>query len=170
MGIIDIQQPAPYDIVGPEILVGGQSLTFEGNVQWRLTEGHDELTGFITNSGVSVTQFQFSITGVGATAMTLPRLFLTVFEDDVSDGEGAPPPLVTVPVIYGPLLVDDFEGWQPRRVRPGDTLSSIAEEFYGDAGAFGIIVAANPLTIDDPNVIFAGMELRIPLGSPRPSH
>ena len=101
MGIIDIQQPAPYDIVGLEILVAGQSLTFEGNVQWRLTEGHDELTGFITNSGVSVTQFQFSITGVDATAMKLPRLFLNVFEEDVSDGEGNPPPSVTVPVSTG---------------------------------------------------------------------
>ena len=170
MGIIDIQQPAPYDIVGPEILVAGQSLTFEGNVQWRLTEGHDELTGFITNSGVSVTQFQFSITGVDATAMKLPRLFLNVFEEDVSDGEGNPPPSVTVPVIYGPLLVDDFEGWQPRTVRAGDTLSTIADDFYGDASAFGIIVAANPLTIADPDVIFAGMELRVPLGSPPAAH
>ena len=167
MGIIDIQQPAPYDLVGPEIHVGGQSLTFEGNVQWSLTEGHDQLEGFITNSGVTVTQFQFTISGIEATAMKLPRLFLTVFEEDVSDGEGFPPPSVTIPVIYGPLLVDDFEGWQPYTVQAGDTLSAIATNFYGDASAFGIIAKANPLTIADPDVIFAGQELRIPLGTPR---
>ncbi len=167
MGIIDVQQPAPYDIVGPNLQVAGQSLTFEGNVQWTLTEGHDQLDGFITNSGGGVTQFQFTITGIGDTAMKLPRLFLTVFEEDVSDGEGFPPPSVTVPVIYGPLLVDDFAGWQPYTVQAGDTLSAIAASFYGDATAFGIIAQANPLTIADPDVIFAGQELRIPIGTPR---
>ena len=166
MGIIDVQQPAPFDIVGPDVMVAGQSLTFEGNVQWSLSEGHDVLEGFITNSGTGVTQFQFTITGVEASAMKLPRLFLTVFEDDASDGEGAPRPSVTVPVIYGPLLVNDYEGWQPYTVQAGDTLSAIADNFYGDATAFPILVAANP-AIADPNVIFAGMELRVPIGTPR---
>lgn len=167
MGIIDVQQPAPFDIVGPDVMVAGQSLTFEGNVQWSLSEGHDELHGFITNSGGGVTQFQFTITGIEATAMKLPRLFLTVTEEDVSDGEGFPPPTVTVPVLYGPLLVDDYAGWQPYTVQAGDTLSGIATNFYGDASAFGIIVAANPLTIADPDVIFAGQVIRVPIGSPR---
>lgn len=169
MGIIDVQQPAAYDIVGPDLKVAGQSLTFEGNVQWRLSDGHDELNGFITNSGITVMQFQFTVTGIEASAMKLPRLFLTVFEEDVSDGEGAPPPSVTVPVIYGPLLVGGFEGWQPYLIKPGDTLSAIADEVYGDASAFGIIVQANPLTIADPNLIFAGQTIRIPIGTPLPA-
>jgi len=167
MGIIDVQQPAAYDLVGPDIEVAGQSVTFEGNVQWRVTEGHDELTGFFTNSGTTVTQFQISIGGIEATAMKLARLFVTVFEEDVSDGEGFPPPTVTVPVIYGPLLVDDYEGWQPYTIKAGDTLSAIADTFYGDPSAFGILVAANPMTIADPDVIFAGQSIRVPLGTPR---
>lgn len=169
MGIIDVQQPAPYDLIGPDVQVAGQSLTFEGNVQWTLDEGHDSLAGFITNSGVTVTQFQFTITGIEGTAMKLPRLFLRVFEEDVSDGEGFPPPQVIVPVIYGPLLVDDYEGWQPYTVQAGDTLSAIAANFYGDATAFHILVAANPLTIADPDLIFPGMEIRVPLGTPKPA-
>lgn len=167
MGIIDVQQPQPYDIVGPDLMVAGQSLTFEGNVQWFLSEGHDHLNGFITNSGGGVTQFQFTITGIGDTAMKLPRLFLTVFEEDVSDGEGFPPPRVVVPVLYGPLLVDDFDGWQPYLVQAGDTLSAIAANFYGDATAFSILVAANPLTVSDPDLIFAGQTIRVPIGTPR---
>lgn len=166
MGIINVQQPAPFDIVGPDLLVGGESLTFEGNLQWSLTEGHDELSGFVTNGGSAVTQFQFTIAGIEATAMKLPRLFLTVFEEDVSDGEGTDT-IVLVPIIYGPLLLDDFEGWQPYTVESGDTLSSIADKFYGDATAFPVLAAANPLTIADPNVIFAGQEIRVPLGTPK---
>lgn len=167
MGIINVQQPQPYDIVGPDLLVAGESLTFEGNVQWTLTEGHDEMSGFITNSGTAVTQFQFRIEEIGESAMKLPRLFLTVFEEDVSDGEGFPPPSVTVPVIYGPFLVDNFGGWQPYTVQAGDTLSAIATNFYSDASAFPILAAANPLTIADPDVIFAGQTIRVPLGTPK---
>lgn len=166
MGIITIQQPAPFDIVGPDLMVGGQSLTFEGNVQWSLSEGHDVLDGFITNSGTGVTQFQFTITGIEASAMKFARMFLTVFEEDQSDGEGSPPPSITVPVIYGPLLVDAYEGWQPYTVQAGDTLSGIANTYYGDPGAFPILVSANP-AIANPDVIFAGMELRIPIGTPK---
>lgn len=167
MGIIDVQQPAPFDLVGPDVRVAGQSLTFEGNVQWSLSEGHDEMRGFITASGGGVGQFQFTIEEIGEAAFTLPRLFLTVFEEDVSDGEGAPPTTIVVPVIYGPLLVDDYSGWLPHTVQAGDTLSSIAANFYGDAAAFWVIVAANPTTIADPDLIFVGQELRIPVGTPR---
>jgi hypothetical protein len=167
MAIIDVQQPAPYDIVGPDLLVAGQSLTFEGTVQWSLSEGHDELDGFITNSGTGVTQFQFTISGIEASAMKLPRLFLTVREDDVSDGEGPPPPSVTIPVLYGPLLVDNFEGWQPYKIQAGDTLSAIAANYYGQPTAYPILAAANPLTIADPDVIFAGQVIRVPIGTPK---
>lgn len=167
MGIIDVQQPTAFDLVGPDLMVAGQSLTFEGNVQWSLSEGHDEMSGFITASGGGVGQFQFTIEEIGEAAFKLPRLFLTVFEEDVSDGEGFPPPTVVVPVIYGPLLVDDYAGWLPHRVVAGDTLSSIAADFYGDANAFWVIAAANPTTISDPDLIFVGQELRLPVGTPR---
>lgn len=167
MGIIDVQQPQPFDLVGPDLLVAGQSLTFEGNVQWSLSEGHDEMSGFITGSGGGVSQFQFRIEEIGEAAFTRPHLFLTVFEEDVSDGEGAPPTTVVVPVIYGPLLVDGYAGWLPYVVQSGDTLSSIAADFYGDASAYPVIAAANPTTIADPDLIFVGQELRLPTGTPR---
>ena len=161
-----MQQPQPYDLIGPDLQVAGQSLTFEGNVQWSLDEGHDQLSGFITNGG-GVSQFQFTITGIGDTAMKLPRLFLHVFEEDVSDGEGFPPPSTVVPCIYGPLLVDNYEGWLPHTVQAGDTLSSIASTHYGDPAAFPVLVAANPQTIVNPDLIFVGQVIRVPLGTPR---
>ncbi|MCP5052965.1 MAG: LysM peptidoglycan-binding domain-containing protein [bacterium] len=45
-------------------------------------------------------------------------------------------------------------------VQSGDTLGQIAKRFYGDAGRYTDIVAAND--IDDPNSVPVGMELKIP--------
>jgi nucleoid-associated protein YgaU len=45
-------------------------------------------------------------------------------------------------------------------VDPGETLSAIAQSFYGDAGLFGFIAAANGIA--DPNRINVGQVLVIP--------
>lgn len=47
-------------------------------------------------------------------------------------------------------------------VQPGDTLSSIAVRFYGDAGQWSKILAANSDRIGDANSVRAGQELVIP--------
>jgi nucleoid-associated protein YgaU len=50
-------------------------------------------------------------------------------------------------------------------VQPGDTLSAIAQANYGDASQFSLIVRANPLVISDPNLIFPGQQLKVPIGA-----
>lgn len=47
-------------------------------------------------------------------------------------------------------------------VKSGDTLSKIAQEFYGDANRWREIVAANKDKIDNPSQIRPGWELDIP--------
>lgn len=48
-------------------------------------------------------------------------------------------------------------------VKPGDTLSAIAEKFYGDAKRWPEIYEANKDVIgDNPNLIKPGQELKIP--------
>ena len=47
-------------------------------------------------------------------------------------------------------------------VQPGDSLSKIAEQFYGDVSAYMRIFEANSDQLDDPNKIQAGQELTIP--------
>ena len=47
-------------------------------------------------------------------------------------------------------------------VKAGDTLSKIAQEFYGDASRWNEIFEANKDQIADPNLIRVGQELRIP--------
>jgi nucleoid-associated protein YgaU len=48
-------------------------------------------------------------------------------------------------------------------VKAGDTLSSIAKEFYGDPDLYERIYKVNKTTIgDDPDVLKVGQELKIP--------
>jgi nucleoid-associated protein YgaU len=59
----------------------------------------------------------------------------------------------------------DFRGpkMQTYTVREGDTLSSIAKEFFGEGADFMLIYEANKNLIgDDPGMIKVGMELVIP--------
>ncbi len=44
----------------------------------------------------------------------------------------------------------------------GDTLSKIAEKYYGDPSLFTQIFEANKDTLTDPNLIRIGQKLRIP--------
>jgi LysM repeat protein len=54
-------------------------------------------------------------------------------------------------------------------VQPGDTLSSIAQQAYGDSNQWQIIYDANKQVIgNDPNVIFPGQVLFIPPLTPPP--
>jgi nucleoid-associated protein YgaU len=51
-----------------------------------------------------------------------------------------------------------------RVAKRGETLSGIARQHHEDASRFNDIVRANPLTMTDPNRIFPGQELKIPIG------
>ncbi len=47
-------------------------------------------------------------------------------------------------------------------VAPGDTLSKIAKQYYGDANQYMKIFEANKDQLKDPNMIQVGQKLRIP--------
>jgi len=49
-------------------------------------------------------------------------------------------------------------------VKPGDSLSKIAKDFYGNANDYMRIFEANKNTLNDPNKIQPGQELVIPVG------
>lgn len=68
-------------------------------------------------------------------------------------------------MIYGPLIVDGYVGYREHTVRPGDTLSAIAAANYGNASLYPRIVRANPTQISDPDLIFPGQVLRVPIDS-----
>jgi nucleoid-associated protein YgaU len=47
-------------------------------------------------------------------------------------------------------------------VQSGDTLSKIAQKFYGDPALYNQIFQANKDVLKDPNKIFPGQKLKIP--------
>jgi hypothetical protein len=160
----EIQQPRPFDLVGNPILVGGIGSGFEATLRFRIHDGHDERTGsFMVGGGTGEHgQFQLSVDVSGA-AFQLDRLFVEVFEESAKDGSEINK--VIVPVVYGPRIVRGFFGYRLHVVRRGDTLAKIAQDNYGDPGRFRDIVRANPLVISDPNRIFPGQTLKIPIGT-----
>jgi len=48
------------------------------------------------------------------------------------------------------------------KVGPGDTLKKIAAREYGDESQWERIYQANKWKIDDPEMVYPGMDLRLP--------
>lgn len=164
---IDLQQPQPFDLVSNQIQAAGQAVTFEANIQWQVGLGTSQVSGFFQGGGgVSVLQFQTTV-DVGGLAADVDAgviAHLTLFEESPADGSVAF--ATSTPIILAERLFADYEGWQPYTIQTGDTLSGIAADRYGDASAFWHLREANADRISDPNRIFAGSQIRIPLGTP----
>ena len=56
-------------------------------------------------------------------------------------------------------------GGQTYTVKPGDTLSKISKELYGDSNEYMRIFYANRNTLKDPDMIQAGQQLAVPAKS-----
>jgi LysM repeat protein len=59
------------------------------------------------------------------------------------------------------------QGGQSYMVKPGDSLSKISQQFYGDAHEYMRIFYANKDKISDPDKIQPGMRLTIPVAEAR---
>lgn len=156
-----IQQPQPFDLVGNQLMIAGIGTGFESVLNWRVHDGHDERTGSVIAGSMGIhAQFQVQVDLTGA-AFQLDRIFVEVFEEDQS-GEGEERNKVIVPVIYGPSIDAGYFGFKRHRVVRGETVSKIARDYFGadDPELIQRIVRANP-AITNPNLIFAGQELRI---------
>jgi hypothetical protein len=161
---IRIDQPRQFDLVGNPILVGGVGTGFEATLNYRVHEGHDEVTGFFLVGGGTGEHGQYQVhVDVSGAAFALDRLFVEVFEISAADGSERNKQIV--PVIYGPRIVPGYIGYREHTVRSGDTLFAIAQANYGNGNEFSRIVRANPNQISDPNLIFPGQVLKIPIGS-----
>ncbi|PSL57340.1 LysM domain-containing protein [Saccharothrix carnea] len=159
---IDVQQPKAYDLVGNDILIGGTAGgAFEAGFNYRVHEGHDEVTGFfMAGDGVGGhSQFQLSVDVSGA-SFTLSRLFVEVFHISPKDGEELDK--VVVPVVLGPKIVPGYRTYLEHVVVAGETLWALSTRYYGAGNLHHRLVAANPQTITDPDVINPGDVIRVP--------
>lgn len=60
-------------------------------------------------------------------------------------------------------LVGETEKTEYYEIQSGDTLSKLAQKYYGDASAYNRIFEANREVIKDPDLIFVGQKIRIPM-------
>jgi nucleoid-associated protein YgaU len=159
---IDVQQPRPYDLVTDQIQLGGVAGgAFEASFSYRIHEGHDEVVGnFMAGDGAGGHgQFQQSADVSGA-AFTLQQLYVEVFHASPRDGTELDK--VIVPVLLGRLIVPGYRNYLEHVVAPGDTLWTISVQYYGSGNLYHRLVAANPQTITNPNLIHPGDVIRVP--------
>lgn len=159
---IDVQQPRPYDLVSDQIQIAGMAGgAFEAQFNYRVHEGHDEVVGnFMAGDGVGGHgQFQLTANVSGA-AFTLAQVFVEVFHSSPKDG--AELDKVIVPVILGRIILPGYRNYLEHVVAAGETLWGISTKYYGSGNFYHRLVAANPQTITNPNVIHPGEVIRVP--------
>jgi len=160
---IRLDMPRDFDLVASPVLIGGIGTGFEATINYRIHEGHDEVTGFVTVGGGTGEHAQFQKkVAVGNASFTLDRLFVEVFE--VSPKDGKELHKVTRQVLLATRMVKGYIGYREHTVRKGETLTKIARKHYG-SDDFEPIFRANRHLLDDPDVIHAGQVLRVPIGS-----
>jgi nucleoid-associated protein YgaU len=159
--LISVRHPRPHDLVDDPVEIAGVGTGFEGTLQARLRN----------HAGAEIAQRHFSAGGTGIwgnfffridvpSVPSRPRGTLEVFEFSAEDGSEINKRVI--PIVFGRALVDPFHGFTIHTVEAGDTLSAIADTFYGDPDKFRIIFAANRNQLDDPDEIVPGQVLRIP--------
>jgi nucleoid-associated protein YgaU len=82
-----------------------------------------------------------------------PRMDDIIADFPVDTSRGAAP---------GPARAQGSRGPQTYVVKPGDTLSKISKQFYGNANDYMKIFNANKDKLKDPDQIAVGQELKIP--------
>lgn len=158
---IDVQQPKPYDIVGSHVMVAGTAGgAFEASYSYRITEGHDEVTGhFMAGDGTGGHgQFQV-VADVSGAAFTQVVAFVEVFHSSARDGSELDRQIV--PVLLGARIVPGYTSYLEHLVQPGESLWAIAQQHYGNGNLYHRLIAANP-SVTNPNLIHAGDVLRVP--------
>ena len=160
---IDVQQPRPYDLVSDQIQIGGVAGgAFEATFNYRIQEGHDQISGIFTAGDGAGGHGQFQlVAGVSSAAFTLPQLVVEVFH--VSPKDGAELDKVAVPVLLGRIIVPGYRNYLEHVVAPGESLWKISTQYYGSGNLYQRLVVANPQTISDPDVIHPGDVIRVPV-------
>jgi nucleoid-associated protein YgaU len=159
---ISVRQPQPFDLVDETIGVCGLATGFEGVIQARVRDGNgDMLVETPVNAGGTGVWGNFHADIFLGGIPTTPNGTLELYEVSQS-GDGAELHKVVVPIVFGRVLIHPFHGFAQHTVVSGDTLSALAQQWYGDASQWPRIFEANRHQLSNPNLIFPGQVLRIP--------
>lgn len=158
---ITVRQPQPEDLVDDPVGVCGVGTGFEAVFAARVRDDNGaELAHISIMAGGTGIWANFEVQiPLGAVPPT-PRGTLEVYESSAKDGSEINK--VTVPIVFGRALIDPYHGFAQYTVVAGDSLSAIAQHWYGDPGAWSRIFEANRDQIADPDLIFPDQVLRIP--------
>lgn len=160
---IKVLQPQPFDLVDQQLQVAGVGSGFEATIGLRVRDGESrQIARTFVNTGGTGVLGNFQVTIDLDEVPPTPDGFVEVFD---AGGADVPANMVVVPVVFGENLIAGYYGFALRTVVQGDTLSGIAEEAYGDASQYRRIFAANRNQLSDPNLIFPGRSLRVPMGN-----
>ena len=159
--VLSVRQPQPFDLVDEPVQVAGVGTAFEAVAKARLRDGNgNELTSISITVGGTGTWANFNFTiSAGGIAPT-PQGTLELFT--LSAMDGSEQGTIVIPITFGPNLLSPYHGFSQHEVVSGDTLSGLAQTWYGNAALWPRIYEANRNQITDPNLIFVGQVLRIP--------
>ncbi len=159
---ITVRQPRPYDLVDDPVVACGVGTGFEGVFAARLRDGNGaELVQISVTAGGTGIWGNFHVSLDPGGVPPTPQGSLEVFEFSPK-GDGSELNKVVVPIIFGRALIDPYHGFAQYTVKPGDTLSAIAQQWYGNGNLWPRLFEANRDQISNPNLIFPGQVLRIP--------
>lgn len=158
---VTVRQPRPHDLVDDPVDVCGVGVGFEGRLGARIRDANGtQLVEKFFSAGGMGTWGNFHVAlPLGAIPPT-PQGTLEVW--GTSGQEGVEAGKVTVPIVFGRALRDPYIGFLQHTVVAGDTLSALAQKYYGNASLWPRIHEANRDQILNPNLIFVGQVLRVP--------
>ena len=160
--LIEVRQPREHDVVGRQFALAGFGTGFEGSASWRLVEVDGDTLGEGLVEGVGsmgvVEDFAQEVSLPAAVDARGAHVLLQVFGDDAS---GEHPPGTDLNQLRVTLFTG-LRGWRLHEVARGDTLSAIARD-QGQGTRVGDVFEANRDTLVDPDRIFPGQVLRVPL-------
>jgi nucleoid-associated protein YgaU len=159
--VITVRQPRPHDLVDDPVEVCGVGTGFEAVFAARVRDGNgNELAQVsITAGGTGIWGNYHAELPIGSIPAT-PQGTLEVY--GFHAGTGAEVNKVVVPIVFGRALIDPYRGFAQHTVVAGNTLSGIAQQFYGNASRWPRIFEANRDQILNPDRIFPGQTLRVP--------
>lgn len=156
-----VRQPQPFDLVDDPMELCGVGTGFEGTFAARVRDGHGtELSQITINAGGTGIWANFHATLPLGGVPTTSQGTLEVFEFSAKDGSEVGK--VVVPITFGPALNSPYHGFAQYTVVAGDTLSAVAQHWYGNAAQWSRIFEANRDQITNLNLIFIGQVLRVP--------
>lgn len=158
--LIEVRQPQEHDLIGRTFTIAGFGTGFEATVSWRVVAqdvlGEGRLDG-VGSMGV-IDDFGNDVSLVPSALARGAHVVLEVFGDDASGQNPPGPDLNRINVT----LFTELRGWRLYEVVRGDSLTKIAHE-QGQGTTAGDVFEANRDTVTDPDRIFPGQVLRVPL-------